>query len=209
MSALKKSPRPQCVRCLRPKSHCLCAHICVVPNRIKVLVLQHPDESKHPLNTARLAVLGLQNAELWIGESFPQLTEQLKQVEATFLLFPSQEQSRIQPLAPIPAALNSLLIVPDGTWRNVRKIINTNPVLSTLPHLSLAAAQPSQYRVRKAREAAAVSTVEAIVRALTSLEPEGEFLALLRPFNALIEQQIQAMGTEVYQRNYQRKDVSY
>lgn len=204
MSISKKPSRPTCARCLRPESHCLCSYICAVPNRTKVLILQHPDESKHPLNTARLAALGLLKAELWVGESFPQLTEQLQMVDLAFLLFPAQAQSVIQPLAPIPTELTSLLIVPDGTWRNVRKIIKTNPLLSALPHLDLPAAEPSQYRVRKARETAAVSTIEAIVRALSNLEPEHEFSALLKPFNALVEQQIAAMGAKVYQRNYQK-----
>lgn len=48
-----------------------------MPNQTHVLVLQHPEEHMHPLNTARLAVLGLQNAELLIGESFPDLVSRL------------------------------------------------------------------------------------------------------------------------------------
>lgn len=204
MPVLKNSPRPKCNRCLRPLTHCLCHHISELANRIQVLVLQHPDESKHPLNTARLAVLGLKNAELWVGESFPQLEDRLKTVDLACLLFPAQAHSEIQPVAAIAAEVTSMLIVPDGTWRNVRKIIKTNPSLSTLPHLGLALDQPSHYRIRKTREIAAVSTIEAIVRALTVLEPEHEFSPLLRPFEALVEQQIEAMGAEVYERNYQR-----
>jgi len=37
---------------------------------------------------------------------------------------------------------------------------------------------------------------------LNALEGEGRFDALLRPFEALIEGQIQAMGEVVYQRNH-------
>lgn len=202
MSTLKSSTRLKCARCIRPASHCLCTYISTVSNRIQVLVLQHPNEQKHPLNTGRLAVLGLQNAELLIGEHFPQLKEKLAAVESAFLLFPANEHSAIQPLAAIAEPVSTLLIVPDGTWRNVRKIIQMNPILSILPHLSLAEGEPSQYRVRKTREKAAVSTIEAIVRTLTVLEPEHDFLPLLRPFNLLIKQQIQVMGVEVYERNY-------
>lgn len=204
MSESAKPTRPTCVRCTRPLSHCLCAHISVVPNRTRVLILQHPDEQKHPLNTARLAVLGLQHAELWIGEHFTQLEETLSTVDSACLLFPAQEGCAVQPLAAIAPEQSSLLIVPDGTWRNARQIIRSNPVLSGLPHLSLPLGEPSLYRVRKASEPAAVATVEAIVRTLTVLEPEQDFLPLLAPFTVLVEQQIQAMGAEVYARNYQR-----
>lgn len=202
--AEKLSSRPTCTRCFRPASHCLCRYISVVSNRINVLVLQHPDEAKHPLNTARLAVLGLLNAELLVGEHFPELKKKISAVNSAFLLFPAQEQSVAQPLVAIDQGLSSLLIVPDGTWRNVRKLIQVNPVLNTLPHLSLPVTKPSQYRVRKTRELAAVSTIEAIVRALTVLEPEHDFSPILTPFDALVEQQIQAMGPEIYERNYNK-----
>lgn len=204
MSQSRSTSRPTCARCTRPVSHCLCAHISEIANRTQVLVLQHPDESKHPLNTARLAVLGLTRSQLWVGEHFAQLEEKLATVEAAFLLFPADEHSVIQPLEATNKEVSSLLIVPDGTWRNVRKIIQLNPVLKTLPHLSLPLGEPSQYRVRKTRETAAVSTVEAITRALTVLEPEHDFSPLIAPFKVMVEQQIQAMGAEVYARNYRK-----
>lgn len=185
-------------------SHCLCAFVSIVPNRTRVLILQHPNEAKHPLNTARLAVLGLESADIWVGEQFPQLQSVLSAVDMAFLLFPPQKNSVAQLLRPVAKKHSSLLVVPDGTWRNVRKIIQLNPVLSALPHLSLPLGEASQYRVRKTRESAAVSTVEAIVRALTILEPECNFQPVLRPFHVMIEQQIQAMGPEIYALHHQR-----
>lgn len=170
-------------------------------NRTRVLILQHPDEAKHRLNTARLAVLGLQHAELMVGECFPQLTEILESATAS-LLFPQKELNQPGPRAMCQAAKPSLLIVPDGTWRKARRIISANSVLETLPRLSLPAGEPSAYRIRKTREPGAVSTIEAIERALSMLEPEVDFRALLKPFNVLVGQQIEAMGEEVFRRNY-------
>lgn len=198
----KPSSRPRCGRCKRPVSHCLCSHIPEVPNRTRVLILQHPDESKHPLNTGRLAALGLLHAELLVAEQFPQLSAIVASAVSAYLLFPTKVDSLRQPLAALPAAESSLLIVPDGTWRKACKIVHANPILCTLPHLSLPLGEPSAYRVRKAREPAAVSTIEAIVRTLTILEPQQDFQPLLKPFQVLVEQQIQAMGTDVYERDH-------
>jgi DTW domain-containing protein YfiP len=156
------------------------------------------------LNTGRLAALGLLHADLLVGEHFPQLSGIIASVASAFLLFPIKDEGLTQPLAALPVGKSSLLIVPDGTWRKARKIVDANSVLSTLPHLTLPLGQPSEYRVRKAREPAAVSTIEAIVRTLTILEPEQDFQPLLEPFNALVEQQIRAMGAEVYQRDHHR-----
>ncbi|MOA52173.1 hypothetical protein D3C78_1754230 [compost metagenome] len=50
-----------------------------------------------------------------------------------------------------------------------------------------------------------MSTVEAIVQALEILEAPAMFTPLLKPFEALIEGQIAAMGEEVYQRNHGSK----
>lgn len=199
-----KPRRPRCERCQRVAAYCLCAHIPALYSRTRVLILQHPAEAKHPLNTARLAALGLQNAELWIGQYFPELDSVIDSVEQASLLFPTKNAGACLSSVARCEGGSSLLIVPDGTWRKARKIIHTNPVLSALPRLSLTQGQPSAYRVRKAPHAAAVSTIEAIVRALTILEPQQDFKPLLRPFSVLVEQQIQAMGEEVYRRNYSR-----
>lgn len=198
-----KPVRRSCERCARPLAYCLCDHVQVVNNRTRVLVLQHPTEAKHPLNTARLAVLGLSRAELWIGEHFPQLESHIALAGQALLLFPSEEPAQCPPVDHARAADPSLLIVPDGTWRKARKIIHMNPALDRLPRFSLPPGDPSQYRIRKAPGPEAVSTIEAIVRALSVLEPEHDFHPLLKPFNVLVEQQIAAMGEEVYRRNYQ------
>nr|WP_040548880.1 tRNA-uridine aminocarboxypropyltransferase [Pusillimonas noertemannii] len=209
--------RPRCQRCQRPLSHCLCAHVTAVCNHTRVLILQHPDEARHPLNTARLAVLGLEHAQLLIGECFPQLDDIVASAGRALLLFPDKAGCELKAGAIKPGqsdgpeaitlSLNepahlgalsesgpALLIVPDGTWRKARRIVRMNPVLAALPRLSLPAGAPSEYRVRKASEPAAVATIEAIVRSLSLLEPARDFQPLLAPFRALVQQQLNAMG---------------
>lgn len=193
--------RIQCPRCLRPQTHCLCALIPSLDSRTRVLLLQHPSEVNHALNTARLAALGLNNAELVVGEVFEDLP-QLLNVPGyqARLLFPGDDA---QPMQAYEAGDEPwLLVVPDGTWRKARKMLHLNPLLAALPRVTLAAGAVSRYRLRKAPGPGALSTVEAIVQALKVLEAPGDFAPLLRPFEALIEGQIAAMGEEVFQRNH-------
>lgn len=195
-------------------SHCLCEHISVIENQTCVLILQHPDEARHPLNTARLAVQGLRYADLLVGETFPELGDFLAPFDSVFLLFPDQGDGvapasvRSPQLTPCKPDEARLLVVPDGTWRKARQIISNNPLLQSLPRLALSAAQPSQYKVRKAREPGALATIEAIAGALAVLEPQQDFQPLLKPFHVLVDQQIQAMGPQVYERNHAGKEVS-
>ncbi len=194
-------PRIHCPRCLRPDSHCLCALIPHLDSRTRVLLLQHPSEVSHALNTARLAALGLSNAELIVGEVFGNLPALLNQPGyRARLLFPADDAQTLQTYAASDEPM--LLVVPDGTWRKASKMLHLNPLLAALPRVTLAAGAVSRYRLRKAPGPGALSTIEAIVQALQTLEAPAEFDALLKPFDALIEGQIAAMGQETYQRNH-------
>jgi DTW domain-containing protein YfiP len=198
--------RAQCARCLRPETHCLCALIPHLDSRTRVLILQHPSEVNHALNTARLAALGLNNAELIVGEVFDDLPALLNPPGyQARLLFPADDAQPLEAYRSEGGEAGStsmLLVVPDGTWRKARKLLHLNPLLAALPRVTLAQAVPSRYRLRKAPGPGALSTVEAIVQALQTLEAPKTFEALLRPFEALIDGQIAAMGEDTYQRNH-------
>ncbi|MFJ4586316.1 tRNA-uridine aminocarboxypropyltransferase [Pseudomonas moraviensis] len=193
--------RPQCPRCLRPKTHCLCPLIPHLDSRTRVLLLQHPSEVSHALNTARLAALGLSNAELIVGEVFEDLPTLLNRPGyQARLLFPADDAQPLQAYTASDEPL--LLVVPDGTWRKARKMLHLNPLLAALPRVTLAEGGVSRYRLRKAPGPGALSTIEAIVQALETLEAPTTFAPLLKPFEALIEGQIAAMGEETYERNH-------
>ena len=193
--------RPQCPRCLRPLTHCLCPLIPHLDSRTRVLLLQHPSEVSHALNTARLAALGLSNAELIVGEVFEDLPALLNRPGyRARLLFPAEDAQPMQAYAASDEPL--LLVVPDGTWRKARKMLHLNPLLAALPRVTLAEGGVSRYRLRKAPGPGALSTIEAIVQALQTLEAPASFEPLLKPFEALIEGQIAAMGEETFQKNH-------
>lgn len=194
--------RARCERCLRPQGHCLCALIPHLDNRTRILLLQHPSEVGHALNTARLAALGLANAELRVGEDFSDLD---LSGEDAWLLFPGESAIPLAELATRPATQPRLLVVPDGTWRKARKLLHLNPHLAALPRVVLPEGLSSRYRLRKAPAEGALSTIEAVAHALNALDAPQSFDALLRPFEALIDGQIAAMGEETFRRNHQRE----
>ncbi len=153
-------------------------------------------------SAARLAALGLVNAQLRIGEVFDDLDELLGTPGyRPVLLFPG-DQAQVLTAYGEADDTPLLLIVPDGTWRKARKMLYLNPLLAALPRVTLGQLAPSRYRLRKAPEPGAVSTLEAVVQALNVLEQPASFDALLRPFEALIEGQIKAMGLETFERNH-------
>ena len=195
--------RAQCSRCMRPQTHCLCALIPQLDSRTRVLLLQHPSEVSHALNTARLAALGLTHAQLRVGEVFDDLDQLINQPGyQARLLFPGEDAQVLTAYELADKSLPLLLVVPDGTWRKVRKLLHLNPMLAQLPRVTLPQGAVSRYRLRKAPGPGALSTLEAIVQALEILEAPTSFAPLLRPFEALIEGQIEAMGADTYERNH-------
>lgn len=196
--------RPRCERCLRPVAHCLCALIPCLANTTHLLVIQHPSEQKHALNTGRMLALGLNRADLVITESLAEHPHWLSALAdpqwLTELLFPGEGVPVIGPR--LVDARPRRLVLLDGTWRKARKLLHLNPVLQTLPRVSLPQGLVSRYRLRKVPEVGALSSVEAGAQALRLLEPRLPVDQLLIPFDALIEAQINAMGTALYQRNY-------
>lgn len=193
--------RARCDRCHRPQDHCLCALIPRLDSRTRVLILQHPSEVNHALNTARLAALGLSNAQLVVGEVFEGLADLLNVPGyKARLLFPGD--GAVALAAQTSDSSPTLLVVPDGTWRKARKLLHLNPLLAALPRVTLENMPSSRYRLRKAPGPDALSTLEAITHALHTLEPDRSFAALLRPFEALIDGQIAAMGEDTFRRNH-------
>lgn len=201
-SVPRRPSRRRCACCQRPPGHCLCHLVPRIAANTHLLVIQHPDEQKHALNTARLLVAGLVHAELLITEELSsnwqaRLVDPLWRTE---LLFPGPQ------VATLSAARQDRrprrLVLLDGTWRKARKLLYLNPVLQQLPQVALPAGLVSRYRLRKAPAEGALSTIEAACHALQLIEPETDFSGLLRPFDALIEGQIQAMGELLYRRNY-------
>jgi len=196
-------PRPACERCRRPLAHCLCRWIPSLDSRTRILVLQHPDEARHALNTARLAALGLRNASLHVGRRFDAALWRVAGYRPC-LLFPGDDARVLSAGEPV-AAPPRLLVVPDGTWRQARRLLAEHPDLAALPRVTLAGASATRYRVRHADQPQALSTIEAVAAALDALEAPRSFEALLAPFEALVAGQIAAMGQARYERDHVRR----
>jgi len=200
--------RPLCTRCLRPESHCLCALIPSLSCRTRVVVLQHPSESRHALNTARLAVLGLVGARRVVGEHF-EPSAWAAPGYAPRLLFPGPAAEVLHPGYGQDLDQPIQLIVPDGTWGHARKLLHINPELAALPRVMLPPGLTTRYRVRHADIPGALSTIEAITHALNAIEAPMNVDALLRPFEALIDGQIEGMGEDLYARHHLQRKVPW
>ncbi|WP_157960378.1 tRNA-uridine aminocarboxypropyltransferase [Marinimicrobium alkaliphilum] len=62
--------RALCPRCERPAKTCLCDWITSAANKVELLIIQHPLETRQAKNTAALLHLSLAHSEVLVGEAF-------------------------------------------------------------------------------------------------------------------------------------------
>jgi DTW domain-containing protein YfiP len=186
------TPRPVCSRCARPQVTCYCAHVSVVPTRSRLLVLQHPREHDKAIGTARIAALGLADAQIAVGIDFTgdaAVREAASdRARPAVLLYPGPGA---RDLADEPPAGPVTLVVIDGTWSQARALLRNNPWLAELPRYAFAPERPSEYRIRSEPRPDYVSTIEAVTTALGLLERDPARVApLLAPFRAMVDVQL-------------------
>lgn len=187
------TPRDECARCRRPVALCYCAHLTQLETRTRVVILQHPRERGVAVGTARMASLCLPGSEIHVGADFrdaPWLATLLAdRAQPAALLYPGE--GAIDVVAHPPERPITLVVV-DGTWAHARKLVRTHPALAALPRYSFVPAAPSEYRIRREPSPEYVSTIESLVYVLGALEGDPErFTALLAPFRAMVEAQLE------------------
>jgi len=162
------------LRCGRCRLHVdLCACDLLVPMAVstKLIVIAHRVEVRKPTNTGQLAVACLQDARLCLRgrEGVPNDPITWDPSSTPLLLFPtpdaiSLDTWRSQHHEPVT------LIVPDGTWRQARRIPRRVPELAGVQPVVLSMAQVSDYRLRRGHREHWLATLEAVARALGILE---------------------------------------
>ncbi|MDQ9170085.1 tRNA-uridine aminocarboxypropyltransferase [Oxalobacteraceae bacterium R-40] len=204
--------RAICSCCLRPHRTCICRVAVPIRHATEVLILQHPLEVHQAKGTARLLHLCLPKSRIITGEQFNAKTlhsllydpwqrepdeTQGSMSAIPVLLYPDTGHNAPEKAEKTTEALSigkhaerCRLIVLDGTWRKSRKMLHLNPMLATLPRLSLSDAAPSRYQIRKAHRPGQLSTLEACCYVLMQMEcnPEG-CQPLLSAFAKFIEMQ--------------------
>lgn len=199
------SKRPICTDCERPTKTCLCSEIIRLNCNYQLIILQDPKEAKHALSSAPILAKSIIGSRLIIGEKFDPIQILGKNwQQETLLVFPS-EDSLNSKQAQQQEFKNVILL--DGTWRKVSRLIHLNPWLNELASISILASSASKYTIRKSPRDDGLSTIEAAVCILNDLHNSQDYTPILGAFYKMINLQIQAMGNDTFQKNYTNKEL--
>jgi len=177
MGQNRRRLRNRCPRCRVLSEDCVCALIPSVETRTRVLVVMHARESAQLSNTGRLAHFALPASNV-VLRGLPFTPVDLSDLDDPsrrgVLLFP---EPGVPPLSASDRPNDGkelLLIVPDGGWRQAKRIVRSEERLGTLPWRSLPDPPVSRYHLRRAPHDGFLSTFEAITEALAVLEEDGD-----------------------------------
>jgi DTW domain-containing protein YfiP len=192
--------RAVCADCERPLKTCLCDVIVTMSCSYRVVILQDVKEAKHALSSAPILEKSIEGAVCIVGEHFdPDELLGAAWREDALLVFPSEDALTIEKV--ICRNFKNIILL-DGTWRKVARLIHLNPWLSELPCMAIQPEMASQYKIRKSPREDGLSTIEAAVAVLNGVSPEQDYSAILPAFYKMIDLQIESMGPATYQKNY-------
>lgn len=162
-----------CAGCGLPGSFCCCEQVTPHQSQLQIALLLHENEPQRPTTTSKIIqkVLPATETYIWQRKEPPQqLIEKIKDKETdAWLLFPADRPdliSRKNSFCGVNPGRKALIIIPDGTWKEVRKIVRKSPWLDQLPLLAFDPQTPSRYDLRRNPDADHLCTAETVVELL-------------------------------------------
>ncbi len=181
----------RCAECWLPVHACVCAELPRIDVATRVVIVMHHVETRRASNTGRLAARILGATVRLRGEIAPGPEAPIPEGRR-LVLFPGPGA---RPLTAEDAARGPhVLIVPDGYWKQASRVLDRDPAAIGAETVTLPPGPPSRYRLRRLPHAGALSTFEAIARALAILEyPEIE-APMMRAFDLFVERTLVLRG---------------
>ncbi|KAK3222638.1 hypothetical protein Dsin_009663 [Dipteronia sinensis] len=188
--------RQICGHCERPKPVCLCHVIPTTPiiTSTHILIVHHPLESQHKLNTARLLSKTLHHVTTHLSRKLlrSHLTHTHQSPSSTTIyLFPPSPGSPAVGLSEFKQSLNSdvrnlRLVVFDGTWKHAKEMVKASQgVLEGFGAIRVCldldvdensrgeTIYNDELLLRKEPFKGCVTTFEAVARCLRVVEPDN------------------------------------
>jgi DTW domain-containing protein len=188
----------RCPRCRLHTDLCACDVLGPFEVATELVVVAHRYEVRKTTSTGRLAVLCLAGARLCLrgrhGASDDPVTWAAGRTP--LLLFPSPSAvpldawKRAQP----PDAPPVTLIVPDGTWRQAKRVRHRVPGLAALTPVKLSAPAACDLRLRRPRQPEQLATLEAIAHAFGILEGPAAQAHLMHAYRTVVERSLWSNG---------------
>jgi DTW domain-containing protein len=189
--------KQRCEICGASATACLCDVVPRIQLRTKVCLIIHHRELSRSSNTGLLAIRALANSEVRVrGEQREplDLKDLLTGQYRSFLFYPSADAIELDQGLVMQEEAPIQLLVPDGTWRQARKIHSRQPELRDLPRVKISAPNHSTFQLRAQSKPERMATLQAIAHGLGIIEGDTVQAQLMELYRAKIERTLKGRG---------------
>lgn len=187
----------RCPRCRLQLQNCICALIPELKLATRLVLVMHHRECAKTTATGPLALEAMPNSELKIqgmkGEPLD-LTDLNDPRRRLLLLYPGDDVSCLTSTFIEKDPRPITLVVPDGTWTQTGKMARRIPGLDQAEKIKLPTGRPSEWFIRKTVHPFALSTYEAIARAMGVIEGQAVQEKLEALFHVMVERTLKSKG---------------
>ncbi len=193
----KRKTRNPCEGCFLHKERCVCESIPSFNLKTKITLIIHAKELKHTTNTGQIALKALANSEMRVrGDEHKalNLSDLLSPHYRTFLFYPAESALELNSDLVNESDIPIQLIVPDGTWRQARKVHTRHPELKNIQRVMIKTPNPNKLHMRKETTENGMATLQAIACALGIIEGENVKTALMKCYLEKVTATLKARG---------------
>ena len=203
MTRTRKTTDP-CPICAASRTLCLCDAVPQIELDTKICLVIHRRELKRTSNTGLLAVRALVNSETRVrgeGREALNLEDLLTPQYRTFLFYPSDDAVELDKELVVQEQRPIQLIVPDGTWRQARKIHSRQQELKDVQRVKIGTPNDPAFQLRTQTRPEGMATLQAIAHGLGVIEGNLVGAQLIKLYHAKIERTLMGRGLSI--NNYQ------
>lgn len=189
MSKRRSHPENRCIKCQVNEKLCFCEKILNCDNRSTVSVVMHFREEFLTSNSSYLGNFSLNNFSIHTrGRKEHELSEKdiIHPDCHQLILFPDKDSVELtsQYLDKIDKPIQ--LIVPDGTWKQAKRIRRRVSFLKDIPSVKVTTPYSSRYFLRKQANEFGMGTYEAIALALGLIDNMDVQKRMLDNFDIMV-----------------------
>jgi DTW domain-containing protein YfiP len=195
--SLKQKITQLCPVCSSSPAVCVCDALPRIWVRTRIALIIHHRELSRRSNTGLLAARALRNSEVRIrgeGVEALNLADLITPAYRSFLFFPARDALELNRELLARDSRPVQLVVPDGTWRQARKILSRHPELAALPTVKLRAPEKKVFQLRAQSSPERMATLQAVAQALGIIEGEEVRTQLMALYQTKIERTLAGRG---------------
>jgi DTW domain-containing protein YfiP len=186
----------------------MCDSIPRIELHTRICLVVHHRELTRSSNTGLLALRALVNSEMRVrGETKDtlDLSDLLTSRYRTFLLYPSDNAIELDEKLIAQETTPIQLIVPDGTWRQARKVHYRHPELKNVQRVKMSMPNSLIFQLRAQYKPERMVTLQAIAQGLGIIEGEAVESQLLKLYRTKVERTLSGRGLSISTETWRKE----